>query len=312
MFQPRRQSGGSTAIQLQPVSRFNSSQIASAVALLLGALTLEQEATLSLILSAYNEFPQEMDLTIGQVASMVISGHEINYPAAAVTPTIWLDSSDAATLFSDTAATTPAVLDAPVAAWANKGQSGGFWVQATLGNRPVRKVDHLLFSGSQWMTHAAISDLFVNGQTVMAVVEHATTARAMVISQTSGSTNGTFFLSSGSASPATDLLVYTTINASSVRTNATFPDTTYGGVTILHTGYYDGSNATVRKNGTQVASEVQTGDLKTTSHSIFLGKYALDNAWNLTGKIREIRVYAAAIADIVAIEAELMTKWGIV
>ncbi len=72
-------------------------------------------------------------------------------PLATLAPALWLDANDPATLFSDEAGTSPAVIDGPVGRWGDKSGNGWHGTQSAPGNCPLRKTVNklpgLLFEG---------------------------------------------------------------------------------------------------------------------------------------------------------------------
>ncbi len=64
----------------------------------------------------------------------------------------WLDSSDASTLFQDSARTTPADLTDPVGAWEDKSSEGNHAIQTVSGDRPTRETNGITGDGvDHWL-----------------------------------------------------------------------------------------------------------------------------------------------------------------
>jgi hypothetical protein len=68
------------------------------------------------------------------------SGAAAFNPLTAMTPNLWIDASDSAMLFQDSAATTPAVVDQPLGRVSDKSGSGKHIVQATTAAKPVYRL----------------------------------------------------------------------------------------------------------------------------------------------------------------------------
>lgn len=91
----------------------------------------------------------------------------------------WLDN-DLGSFFSDTARTTPAVANGPVAAWADKTGQGHHYIQATAANQPTLKLESS-FYGAEFDGTADVLACATGGITTGAITVVA------AIKQTSGS-----------------------------------------------------------------------------------------------------------------------------
>ena len=113
---------------------------------------------------------------------MIINSHNFNaaWTPSQLTLALWLDGSDAATLYDATSGGSLVVADGDVARWEDKSGNGRHVTQSTSGNRPQRKtayeggMDSVLFNGtSDAMTLA--SDLSIGTHTVFVVARNAAT-----------------------------------------------------------------------------------------------------------------------------------------
>jgi len=239
------------------------------------------------------------------------------WPTAFTSPTglaglqLWLDASDASTLFDATSGGLLVAADGGVARWEDKSGNGKHATQATSANRPLRKtnqqngLDALLFDGSN-DAFSFSSITIPNSHSVFQVYQRLTGVESFGIAN---STSGNVRYAS---LWFTDGILYQISNAP-----ANF--TTHGGSNAA-AGYFVVStirNATtsidVRRNGSSVAS-VTTGAGVTNAAS---------GSWNAigdrsqsnfhSGNLCEIIVYDSALSDTnrEAVETYLLAKWGI-
>lgn len=78
------------------------------------------------------------------------------FTPAALTPLVWLDAGDAATLFADTGGTVQAAVNDPVARWNDKSGNGNDLSQATLSSRPTRSASGLTLDGGDRINRTAL------------------------------------------------------------------------------------------------------------------------------------------------------------
>lgn len=79
---------------------------------------------------------------IGQAGLVVTT-----FNPATLSPYLWLDASDSATLWKDTAGTIPAAIGDTVALWSDKSTNGRSASQATVSKNPLRSSTGLTFDG---------------------------------------------------------------------------------------------------------------------------------------------------------------------
>jgi methionine-rich copper-binding protein CopC len=96
-------------------------------------------------------------------------------------PALWLDASDATTLWADTNATVAATNNGAIARWNDKSGNGRNFTQGTAGNRPtfvassINGLGAATFNGSAgFMSAGDTLDMRTNSLTVMSAVRYAT------------------------------------------------------------------------------------------------------------------------------------------
>jgi hypothetical protein len=224
---------------------------------------------------------------------------------------LWLDASDASTLYDATTGGSLVAADGGVARWEDKSGNARHATQATSANRPLRKTNQqnglnaLLFDGSN--DAFSLSSITIpNSHSVFQVYQRLTGVQSFGIAHNNN--NNVRYASLW----FTDGILYQISNEPNNFT-------THGGSNAA-TGYFVVStirNATtsidVRRNGSSVAS-VTTGAGVTNAAS---------GSWNAigdrssgffhSGNLCEIIVYDSALSstDRAAVETYLLAKWGI-
>jgi hypothetical protein len=262
---------------------------------------------------------------------------------------LWLDASDASTLFDATTGGSLVTADGGVARWEDKSGNARHMTQGTSGSRPTRKtaiqnsLAVLRFDGGDFvsMPSSAATFKFIHDgdSTVFVVFKAGTTANPdtlyflMSNNISEGSVDGKtgFFLRWDDRTSAnadlTDSLVHVVSNNGQVRfvgiAKNGFPANTFALATVRG----DIANATIdsrsqiRRNGGS-AITLLTGD--TNAGTAMPTANASDNftigdqsgsvkGGGLNGDIAEIIIYDTALSDTdrALVEAYLLSKWGI-
>lgn len=223
-------------------------------------------------------------------------------PASISGLSLWLDASDATTLFQASDGTTPATADNDVVGyWGDKSGNGRNAIQATTANKPLLKL--AVQNGRNVVRWGGTDDYLLSNF-------GATLAQPNTIFCIANVSGGNNFVFDG-LTAGTRSLVYR---------NATHMEMFSGG-SIQLTGIlgtsktqysliYNGSSSSGRVNG----SLVNSGDAGTQSLTgVVLGaQCSLAIGW-LTGDICEMLVYNALLTgdEIARVEAYLNTKWAV-
>ena len=236
---------------------------------------------------------------------------------------LWLDASDASTLYDATTGGSLVAADGSVARWEDKSGNGRHATQSAAGARPIRRTSALNgrqaleFDGSNDALLTSVA-LFSNKTSLswFAVVKNDDSGnnnRAVFGERVSGNDGGLFFLKLG----ATNILYSRgSANASTrvdVSESVSFPTTP-----LLASMVTTSATGTARRNGVSAGTNTTT-----TANVAYLNKTAIGNSiaddgelsvlwWD--GLIAELIVYDSALPDTdrAAVEAYLIAKWGIV
>ena len=221
---------------------------------------------------------------------------------------LWLDASDANTLFDATSGGSLVAADGGVARWEDKSGNARHATQATSGNRPTRKTaiqggkDVLRFDGSS--DNFSLSSITIPAShTVFFVFTRATSGIHSI-----GLANETEGQSRYVAWWFTDNIIYQKSN-DDFSTQGTANTTT--GAFLLTTSRNATTSIAVRRNASQVAS-VTSGSAVTNAASGTWDRVG-SNASFHNGDLCEIIVYNSALSntDRDLVESYLMSKWGI-
>lgn len=230
---------------------------------------------------------------------------------------LWLDASDASTLFQASNGTTPAVADTdPVGYWGDKSGNGKHAIQAIAANRPLLKLAQL--NGLNWVLFDGSNDLLSVASLTLAT-----------------STIFTVFKSSGGYIAWEHGTNTTTTNGAALLVDAVEP-TIAAYRTSLQTKRIAGglNNNTARVtaveftgpmaglkfyiNGTnQAMTDLTVADITASSASASFNVGARNNAGNgtlgIVGPITELLVYSPVLsdADRAAVETYLNAKWSV-
>ena len=218
---------------------------------------------------------------------------------------LWLDASDAKTLFDQTSGGSLVAADGAVARWEDKSGNARHATQATSGSRPIRKsnqtngLDAILFDGT---------NDFLSLGSITIPASHS----VFQVYQRLGGVQSFGIAGDGRYASLwfTDGVLYQISNAD-FTTHGTSSDST--GYFLVSTIRNATASIEMRRNGSTVSS-VTTGAGVTNAASggwAFIGNRG--GGFVHSGNLCEIIVYDTALADAsrAAAESYLMTKWGI-
>lgn len=260
---------------------------------------------------------------------------------------LWLDASDASSLYDATSGGSLVAADGAVARWEDKSGNGRHATQSTSGSRPLRKAaqqygrDTLLFDGSNDSmaiagSAAAFKFLHSGESTVFIVARPFTTsdpnAASVLIdnSLTSGGNSNTglsIFVDDRSSASRNNALLVLMSNANAnvyrygyVANNAFATSNAYSLISFVgkaadstlanrgSTRINGGSSLSVSPLSPDAANS--TADA---TYDLRLGATAEPGFGYLNGNIAELIIYNVALPDTdrAAVEQHLMQKWGI-
>ena len=245
-----------------------------------------------------------------------------NFVATIAGLQLWLDASDASTLFNATTGGSLVAADGAVARWEDKSGNARHATQGTSGSRPIRKT--ALINSRDAITFDGTNDqLFVPASSVA----FGTSNFEMFIVARSRAPSGSqgFFVFQDNTSGESPI-IRTTVADNTLT--VTFRTTTAGALDITDTATYSSnslvmlgvrrasSTITATKNGSAFGSSAISGSFGATSVTPGVGAYFDSNslsAWFLDGEICEIIIYNSALSttDRNSVESYLMTKWAI-
>ena len=233
-----------------------------------------------------------------------------------LSPALWLDASDAATLLD--AGGLAADADEAIATWSDKSGNARHATQSTSGSRPLRKTaqqnsrDVVRFDGTDDFLFAP--DWHQNTISVFAVYKPANNANLQHVLR-KGNTPGTSLEFAMRAASATTALFGACTSAFVSNTQAK-PGS---GAPLIHTGVYDGAAVESWVNGAGYTTAAQTGNIFNGSFRLRIGAALVTEsdaaaaAFSLQGDIAEILIFPTALSTTnrQAVESYLNQKWAI-
>jgi hypothetical protein len=232
---------------------------------------------------------------------------------ADITTALWLDAADSSTLFDATSGGSLVAADGAVARWEDKSGNGRHVRQATIGNRPQRKIaiqnglDVVRFDGSNDLLSSVSTSIGYSGASVF-----------LVWRRRSGANNaGGLFLHNDNTFPNRLFNIYSADGAS-IRFEAgganTAPSTTISGLSsgaaYLTSGTFNTSGTGNHWiNGSGLQTHIASYFVSVAASVVTVGSYA--GFWD--GDIIEtvILATAATTIDRQLIEGYLAHKWGL-
>jgi hypothetical protein len=235
---------------------------------------------------------------------------------------LWLDASDASTLYNATSGGSLVAADGGVARWEDKSGNGRHATQATSGSRPLRRaagvngLGALEFDGTNdWLSTSASVFSALTSLSWFAVVKNDDSGannRAVFGDRVNGDDGGLFFTKIGTSN-----ILYSrgSANASTrvdVSEAVSFPTTT-----TMASMVTTSSSGTARRNGAPAGTNTTT-----TASVAYRNATAIGNSLDEDGQpsilwwdglVCELVFYNAALSDAhrSTVESYLMTKWGI-
>jgi len=250
---------------------------------------------------------------------------------------LWLDASDASTLYDATTGGSLVAADGGVARWEDKSGNARHATQGTSANRPARKTavqggkDVLRFDGSNDSLSIPSSTetfkfLHSADSTVFVVLTRSTTDNSAIIDNCDdGSSAVGFSLRFLDGSGTSDVLVHRIrrgVSATSALSNVSANGFMPSGWSVLSSvgrpGNATASNrSSMRLNsGTAVTNNTDTNAVSTSNaaNDLCIGRFVTSPSANTHGgDIAEIIIYNSALSDTdrAAVESYLIAKWGI-
>lgn len=235
-------------------------------------------------------------------------------PASVSGLALWLDASDASTLFQDAAGTTAAAGDAdPVGLWQDKSGNGRHVSQATSSARPSLKLgvqsakNVIRFDGTDDFLGRAAIGLGSGNFTVIAVNSRGNVSRTLFGEGSSGSNTPLMTLGySGGGDLLGNCRDDTNVEVSGGLFTAT-SDSAWHVNAFRRTGasfklWVDAATATASATlSTQTVNQLGVGCLRRVANAQFF-----------SGDLAELQVYTAAVSDsdLALLAAQLKAKWG--
>ena len=225
-------------------------------------------------------------------------------PASITGLSLWLDASDATTLFQDSAGTTPATANNDVIGrWADKSGNANHATQTTTANKPLLKTAvQNGKSGLLWdisndaLATAAFSSAIAQPLTLIIVGSTQTGASRYMTDGIDGSYRAAIF------GNGTTYDIYAgSIGASGLAQSAAVRQ---------FTTIFNGASSVLRNNGALVSATLNAGTNSLTG--LTLGaRYSATVP--LGGYLFEVMLYSGALSagNITAVESYLNTKWAV-
>ena len=240
---------------------------------------------------------------------------------------LWLDASDASTLYDATSGGSLVAADGGVARWEDKSGNNRHFTQSTSSKRPARKtsqqnsLDTLLFDGSD---DSLIGSNFASGTgglTIFSVVKRNATNAVHEIINKGVDNGGWLFRLTDTNAPQISSYRDSTLTNSTLRGTSSSVSATDYTVLAMVAGSGAFNTALMFRNGTSLAMSAAAEDGtngRTPSGGsdpvrIGVQVYSGVDYFNYNGNIAEIVLYDSALsdADRAAVENYLLAKWAI-
>jgi hypothetical protein len=245
-------------------------------------------------------------------------------PASVTGLQLWLDASDANTLYDATTGGSLVAVNGAIARWEDKSGNARHATQATIGSRPTRTSSGgyglVTFDGANdkmQLPNTAFPGVGSGGFEIFMVVRPGSGGGTLYSAQDNADGNSTIFSASlnGSLLASNALrLADNTGNITSYNVSANSVATQ--GANSLITSRRSSNTFTITRNGSNAGTSTRSGSFNAVSNPIGLGAYIDDGSEyqsGYTGSMCEIISYNATLTsgDRAAVESYLISKWGI-
>lgn len=251
-------------------------------------------------------------------------------PASVSGLQLWLDASDASTLYDATSGGSLVAADGTVARWQDKSGNGRHAIQSEANRRPVRKTaivngrdaltfdgtsDQLLADGSAFEFGSAGFSVFVVGRGDLA----SSDIRCILCMQANDSAQSGILRIELTTSAWQVASRSTDTGAGATTDSSSYAQDTLNVITVTRSE----NTLTARKNGASFGTRTISGSITRSAEGqpppLAIGSfdsnpnYANQKAYFWSGEVCEVIVYHSTIstADREAVESYLITKWGI-
>ena len=247
---------------------------------------------------------------------------------------LWLDASDASTLYDATTGGSLVAADGGVARWEDKSGNARHATQSTSGDRPLRKTsvqggkDVLRFDGSgdtlSIGDDATFKFLHSANSTVFIALTRSSSSGSAIMCTNNGGTGtvgwSSYFFDGTATNDRFGLLVgrgQQGVAVSQVNSGNGVISSGWSALSFVSkpTDATAGNRASLRRNGgTAIADNAATGTVSTSNSqgAFVIGAY-VGYAADYGGDIAEIIIYDSALSDTdrEAVENYLLAKWAI-
>ena len=252
-----------------------------------------------------------------QEESQRIKAWPVPFPAYISGLQLWLDGSDPLSMYDATSGGSLVAADAGVARWQDKSGNGRHVIQATSGNRPLRRT--AVKNGFGCLEFDGTNDLLATSGN-FPLTGNLATSVFVVYRKTAAAKGNTF----GWGEMAFSLCAFghyddNTSNAIAFAganyfvMSATSNNTWYY-MTVIKSAGAVNTTTTTRRNAVSVAtSGHSTATPNVSASPFYVGRWANYDIAPFQGNIAEIIVYDTAVSatDRVSVETYLSAKWGI-
>lgn len=219
---------------------------------------------------------------------------------------LWLDASDATTLFQDSAGTTPATANNDVIGrWADKSGNSKHATQATTASKPLLKTETL--NGRSTLYWAGTDD-FLSTATLGPITQPNT---VFVVAKGTGTGNQVIVDGDGDGTTRHQLLYRTTTGyLQQFAGNIINATTDLRGAFKVFSAVFNGASSSARVNG---AAHLTGNPGAQAFGAVYIGRDGAAGGALLIGNIAEIIVYDALLdaGQIAQVESYLNAKWSV-
>jgi len=241
---------------------------------------------------------------------------------------LWLDASDASTLFNATTGGSLVAADGAVARWEDKSGNGRHFTQSTSGSRPARKtnqqngLDALLFDGSNdHLIGGDYLDLNGTNQMTMFLAIKTLTSNAAsleLINKRDGTGGDSGWVVSLSSTSVLGLVLIDNATYFAYESNSAVAANNGAVFTVKTIAGSPSTSSALHRNGSLLASSVianETASAANISKAVYIGILELNSVFArpFSGNFCEVIAYNSNLSDAnrAAVESYLISKWGI-